>query len=350
MKKKIATLLLTTVMSMGLAAPALADVWDTNAAAWGENVHVYNSNYGQYITIDGVVSTGHVNAEADSGNEFTEAWLVCYCSEPARVTIAKSVVEPFELGAGIAKLSVGADGKITLDSSLTPTWTNAVPDEDYGELRGQGTYWDLSEGVYRMSSANASNMLYLVVGSPDNIPEAAQTAAAPAFKDVKAGEYYCEPVAWAVDAGITTGTTATTFSPNETCTQAQILTFLWRAAGEPQATVSNPYTNAAVADGQYFYTPLLWAWEKGMVSDAAFNPNADCRRSDVVTYLWKLADKPLAAAANFTDVADGADYAEAVAWAVEKGVTTGTTATTFGPTETCTRGQIVTFLWRYFVD
>lgn len=355
-KMRLATLLLSLTMCMGLAAPAMADVWDTNEDAWGDKVNLFNAEWEEYIDIDGLLYTGHVNAEGDQGYTPTFAWTVCYCSEPARVTIAQSAADIWDLGSGLDRMNVAADGKLTKVGNLDPTWQNAVEYEDEYNgkiaLNGKGTYWDLTEGVYYMWSGADNNNLYLVVGNPDNIPEVAvsgDSAPAPAFKDVKTGEYYYEPVSWAVNKGVTTGTTATTFSPEETCTQAQILTFLWRAAGEPEAAISNPYGNAAVTAGQYFYKPLLWAWEQGIISDKALDPNADCQRSDVVSYLWKLDGKPKAGVANFTDVAAGDDYAEPVAWAVNKGVTTGTTATTFGPGETCTRGQIVTFLWRYFV-
>ena len=111
--------------------------------------------------------------------------------------------------------------------------------------------------------------------------------------------------------------------------------------------MASPYSNPAVTPNQYFYTPFVWSWEKGLIGNTAHDPNAPCSRSDVVTYLWKLAGKPKAAKASFTDVASNAPYAQAVAWAVEQGITNGTSTTTFSPNDTCTRGQIVTFLWRY---
>lgn len=105
--------------------------------------------------------------------------------------------------------------------------------------------------------------------------------------------YYCdEPVRWAVKQGVTSGTSTTTFSPNQTCTQAQIFTFLWRAAGEPGAAIDNPYSHIAMAPNQYFYKSMLWAYENGVMTDAGLAPNAACKRSDVVTYLWKLDGSP----------------------------------------------------------
>ena len=166
------------------------------------------------------------------------------------------------------------------------------------------------------------------------------------FVDVSQSHYAYDPVVWAVKEGITNGTSATTFSPDKTCTQGQILTFLWRAVGEPKATIANPFTNSAVTSGQYYYNAMLWAYEQGIVTSKSLNPNAGCQRSDVALYLWRLAGSPAAVGATFSDVSSSAPYAQAVAWAVQEGITNGTSATTFSPSATCTRGQIVTFLYR----
>ena len=134
-----------------------------------------------------------------------------------------------------------------------------------------------------------------------------------------------------------------------TCTQAQILTFLWRAAGSPEPAGSNDFSNAAVTAGQYYYEAMLWAYENGVVDDPDLDPDAPCTRSDVVTYLWKLDGSPEAESeSTFTDVSSAAPYAAAVHWAVKDAITAGTSATTFTPAATCTRGEIVTFLYRYF--
>ena len=166
------------------------------------------------------------------------------------------------------------------------------------------------------------------------------------FTDVAATAYYYEPVLWAVEEGITTGRSATTFAPNDTCTEANILTFLWRANGEPAAeTAENPF-GAAVNTGSYYYNAALWAYEQGMI-DETFDPNTACTRAQAVYFMWVAAGSPDdAAASSFTDVAADASYADAVNWAVAQGVTTGRTASTFAPDDTCTRGNIVTFLYR----
>ena len=166
------------------------------------------------------------------------------------------------------------------------------------------------------------------------------------FTDVASTAYYYEPVLWAVEEGITTGRSATTFAPNDTCTEANILTFLWRAYGEPASkTTENPF-GTAVNTGSYYYDAALWAYEQGMI-DETFDPNTACTRSQAVYFMWVAAGSPDdAAAASFTDVAADASYADAVNWAVAQGVTTGRTASTFAPDDTCTRGNIVTFLYR----
>ena len=169
------------------------------------------------------------------------------------------------------------------------------------------------------------------------------------FVDVADDAYYFDAVLWAAEEGITGGTSATTFSPNVTCTRAQAVTFLWRAAGSPAPKSSEmPFTD--VASDAYYHDAVLWAVENGITkgtSDTTFSPNADCTRAQIVTFLWRSQGSPVADAVNpFTDVAADAYYNSAVLWAVENGITAGTTATTFSPNADCTRAQIVTFLFR----
>ncbi|MBQ7032445.1 MAG: S-layer homology domain-containing protein [Clostridia bacterium] len=163
--------------------------------------------------------------------------------------------------------------------------------------------------------------------------------------DVSKNDYFAEAVEWALQRNITTGTSATHFSPHDTCTRAQILTFLWRAVKPPVSTIENPFTD--VSGSHYYYYPAMWAYEKGMVSGNAFSADTPCTRASTVMYLWKNAGSPdVDAVGTFIDVPKNADYAKAVAWAVQNGITAGTSANTFSPDDTCTRGQIVTFLQR----
>ena len=171
------------------------------------------------------------------------------------------------------------------------------------------------------------------------------TEDAPRFMDVPADAYYAVPVAWAVDKKITSGTSLTTFSPANTCTRAHILTFLWRAVGSPKDSSGNHFND--VCSDDYFYNAALWAYDMGLVEGESFEGDLACTRAATVTYLWQCAGSPEPdGECNFDDVPADAPYAEAVAWAVENGITTGTSATTFSPNTVCDRGQIVTFLHR----
>ena len=168
------------------------------------------------------------------------------------------------------------------------------------------------------------------------------------FTDVPSDSWYAEPIAWAVDQGITTGTSSTTFSPNDTCTNAQVITFIWRACGEPEPDIDNPFVD--VSADKYYYKAALWAYVNEMVTDSSFQANKPCTRSMAVTYLWKVEGSPeVTSNSRFTDVDAHASYAHAVAWAVETGITDGTGIATFSPSNTCTRAHIVTFLYRDFV-
>jgi len=171
------------------------------------------------------------------------------------------------------------------------------------------------------------------------------------FTDVPADSFYADAVEWALKEGITTGTSATTFSPDKTVTRAEAVTFLWRAAGEPEPTTTvNPFVDVAETD--FFYKAVLWASENGItdgVDATHFAPLSTANRAQIVTFLWRAMEKPAAEAENpFTDVADDAWYHDAVIWAVENGITSGMTATAFGPDGLCNRAQMVTFLYRAY--
>ena len=173
------------------------------------------------------------------------------------------------------------------------------------------------------------------------------------FVDVKASDYFYDAVLWAAEKGITGGTSATTFNPNGICTRAQAVTFLWRAAGSPAPkSTAMPFTD--VAADSYYERAVLWAVENGITkgtSDTTFSPNATCSRAQIVTFLWRSQKSPAAGSVNpFTDVSADAYYADAVLWAVKESVTSGTTATTFSPNADCTRAQIVTFIYRALAE
>lgn len=196
------------------------------------------------------------------------------------------------------------------------------------------------------SRANAAHLIhyahtYVKGDTPStpnnpNTPDTPTTPDVPTFSDVKAGAYYADAVKWAIDKDITTGTSGNKFSPGEKCTHIQILTFLYRAAEQ----IKNP-------SGEDMEKAVTWAQEKGMLA-ADFNRTKPCTRAEAVSYIWHALGRHSAPASSFTDVPAGASYAQAVDWAVANGVTTGTDTVknTFSPNDTCTRGQIVTFLHR----
>ena len=168
------------------------------------------------------------------------------------------------------------------------------------------------------------------------------------FVDVTENDYYYDPVLWAVAMGITTGTSDTTFAPQKTCTRAQMVTFLWRLADQPEPVATeNPFSD--VAEDAYYYKAVLWAVENNITNgtgEGKFSPNATVTRAQACTFLYRQFGKTATGDMPFADVEAGSYYEDAVRWAYQNGITTGTTETTFSPQEPCKRGQIVTFLYR----
>jgi len=223
------------------------------------------------------------------------------------------------------------------------------------------TQYDLADVAYHTTRwAEAGKTVYIpftVYGTKNE--EASGTMAITIaqtmnFIDVKASDFFYEPVKWAVNNKITNGTSSTTFSPYKNCNRAEIVTFLWRAAGTPEPTVTrNPFTDVnSVRDASY-YKAILWASQKGITAGTnatTFSPYQECTRSQIVTFLYRYAGKPSGNYTNpFKDVSsvNEASYYNAILWAVGKGITQGTSTTTFSPYASCTRGEAVTFLYRY---
>ena len=174
------------------------------------------------------------------------------------------------------------------------------------------------------------------------------------FIDVKTTDYFYNSVKWAVGKNITNGTSSTTFSPYKSCTRAEIVTFLWRAAGSPEPTITrNPFRDVNAVTHSSYYKAILWASQKGITSGTsatAFSPDQVCTRAQIVTFLYRYAGQPSGYYSNpFKDVGatSEASYYKAILWAVGKGITTGTSATTFSPYASCNRAEAVTFLYRY---
>ena len=172
------------------------------------------------------------------------------------------------------------------------------------------------------------------------------------FVDVAEGSYYEEAIDWAVEKGITNGVSSNMFAPNDPCTRAQIVTFLWRAAGSPAPKSMSSFTD--VPADAFYAKAVAWAVENGITSgtgESKFSPNATCTRAQAVTFLYRASGSPaVSGSAEFSDVATNAYYADAVAWAAKKGITTGIGGGLFGSDNDCTRGQIVTFLWRAMAE
>ena len=259
--------------------------------------------------------------------------------------------EPVKVLDNVIAVSCGAShtAAVTGDGTLY-TWGNPRS----GQLGNGGggnvcrTYWVEEIPVYPNPIPAHTSYVYhqtvpaavmnLAVGGI--LPPTTPPAPVGGFSDVLDNDYFAQPVLWAVEQKVTSGTSATTFSPDATCSTAEALTFLWRASGSPAPAGSD----AAVSAGQYYTDAVNWALEQGLTG--TFTADAPATRAAMVTYLWKLAGSPDAAPASFSDVPAGADYAQAVAWAVAEGVTSGTGDNAFSPDGVCTRAQIVTFLYR----
>ena len=167
------------------------------------------------------------------------------------------------------------------------------------------------------------------------------------FTDVSKNDWFYEPVMWAVSNNITAGVSETKFAPNQTCTRAQAVMFLWNQAGKPVVSRKNSFKDVKSSD--WYYNAVQWAVSEGITngtSKTTFSPSKTCNRAEIVTFLWNQAGKPSVSASNpFKDVKSSDWYYKAVQWAVKKGVTSGTSKTTFSPTKACTRAQIVTFMY-----
>ena len=217
----------------------------------------------------------------------------------------------------------------------------------------EATYDAEGEITYTAAFANPAFEPQTAVVSLPRLERPDPTPAENPFTDIRESAYYYDPVLWAVANNVTNGTSDSTFSPDEGCTRAQVVTFLWRAAGKPApASSESPFSD--VKEGAYYYNAVLWAVETGITngtSDTTFSPDETCTRAQIVTFLWRYEEQPAPAGTSnpFADVKPSAYFGSAVLWAVEKGITNGTSATTFDPEDTCTRAQVVTFLYRDIV-
>lgn len=216
------------------------------------------------------------------------------------------------------------------------------------QVEKTGHHYDSGVLTKEPTQTAMGRITYSCVDCDDTYTETTPKLSNP-FEDLDKKAYYFDAVLWAVDRGITNGTDATHFTPDAVCTRGQVVTFLWRQAGEcaPKCT-DCPFVD--VKSGSYYYDAVLWAVEQGITNgvDAThFDPDCPCTRSQVVTFIHRAKGTPdPKSTAHFSDVNAGSFYAKAVSWAYEEGITTGTSATTFSPNNSCTRAQIVTFLHR----
>ncbi len=428
MNKRITSALLAALLCMPLATSAAALEWNTTETPNG--IAASEGDILSRVSITNIES--HSFYEDDGISHY-----VYYCSAPCTVKVL--VDANLSLGSSMTNSYVAEDGKVFFGSSIAPTYeaSNDYTEEDEFYGYAEGTYWTLDEGVYYMRSVQGVSCIYIVVGDPANAEliresesgklyisdyitrdtttvyddlevftyfaepgtvlysssfrygdtsfniykygdesnttqlsdgsyilhdeclyivtdengdivlafdttESADSASSISFTDVPETEYYFEPVNWAVSLGITNGTSSTAFSPMLNCTRGQIITFLWRAAGCPEPNSLDHFSD--VDKSQYYAKAAAWAYENGIASGKTFAPNDDCTRLAAVEFMWRFDGTSYGSpAANFADV-----NSPAVNWALSRGITTGISKTQFAPDSTCTRGQIVTFLYRAF--
>ena len=384
MKKRFLPLVLALALCLGLAVPAFAadeeaylsrqapensgiilgeEIWDLRLVGFdrsgSNNSHIF---YGSYLPIEGDDSfAGWDEAPVSLVPKGVDLVVTGASSADDILLRAYSAVDmeegPWDRPEGTYlfwRLFTGESGK---DVSLAPLDTDdpmefAYDDPQDGSLvsgtitaadagfqanedgdvviDSEWLYGLMDEGNLLMVTVGDYFWMYRLSGEPDLISDV--------FTDVDTGKWYTDPVAWARQEGIAAGTTSTSFSPDNDCTQAQILTFLYRAARGEGEAAADDMTKA-----------IAWATEKGMIDDS-FDGSTPCTRSTAVSYIWQAFGKPDAEASSFTDVDADADYAGAVSWAVEMGITGGSNAegTTFSPDGICTRGHIATFLYRAY--
>ena len=259
-------------------------------------------------------------------------YAVSFVVTPAELTNVvikingQAVENPVDLEAGTYTVEVSADNCEVFNLNITITADTATHTQTIAM-----TYLPSD---YTMFIGAIAAFLTKVETSP--------------FSDVSTSAYYYEAVKWAQEKGITGGIGNGLFGPNQPCTRAQIVTFLWRAAGSPAPMLNkNPFTDVHTSD--YYYDAVLWAVQNGITNGTSaktFSPDATVTRAQVVTFLWRANDQPAAGNSGFLDVSSNAYYARAVDWAFANGITTGVDYGAFGPDTACTRAQIVTFLYR----
>lgn len=291
-----------------------------------------------YVNQDGRRVTGFVYDEAGS---FHEDAAMARVGRELRVidrrggvlfTAEADRALPFSGGVTVMYQKDGSCGVYDQEGNLL------IPFEYESAFHWEGYLWLKRGDLWRVYLTE--EVIAASLSAPDG-----ETPSVGAFTDVPSDAWYAQAVTWASDHDVITGAGGGQFSPDRPCTIGEILTFLWRAVGQPEPSVENPFTD--VTPNHYYYRAALWAYENGMVPGGTFGAAGLCTRSMAVTYLWQLAGCPVGYEASFSDVDDGAPCSYAVAWATAEGVTAGSGNGAFSPDTICSRGQIVTFLYRY---
>lgn len=370
MKKRFSALFLALALCLGLAVPALAADGDVSPAfhapensgiiyqvqtmpiqfvsfgrSGSDNAHISYATLGDDgsadvslvpkgvdIAVNGVKPTDEIMLRAFSPidmeeNTYLFGRLFVWESGKDVSLVPLDADDPMAFGYDDPK-----DGKTNAAGTITAADAGFQVSENGGVvLNSEWLYELLDEGDLLQVVVGQTYWMYQLSGEPLLISDV--------FTDVPAGKWVADPVAWAVQNDITNGTEKDKFSPGKDCTQAQILTFLYRAAREEQVESSAKDMELAVQ----------WAREKGMI-DGSFNGSTPCTRATAVSYIWQAFDKPGAQAGSFTDVPAGAPYGGAVDWAVENEITNGANAdgTMFNPDKVCSRGEIAAFLYRAY--
>ena len=264
----------------------------------------------------------------------------------------ETISDLMDKGAAVFDVSVEVDGKSIhsfdgdLTISLTVSNLSKISDPHILHILTDGSkeYYapdSISGNTITVKGIRNLSTFAVIPGS-----EVPKEPANP-FTDVYESDYYYDAVLWAVENGVTNGTSATTFNPNMAVSRAQMVTFLWRAHGSPKATSTNPFTDVSTSD--YYYDAVLWAVANGVTngtSATTFGPDMAVTRAQAVTFQWRAAGSPVVSGSSFGDVATDAYYANSVTWAVANGITNGTSGTTFSPDVVVSRAQAVTFLYR----
>ena len=302
-----------------------------------------NASMNPMMIKSGTYMGRHVNYAVGHVNITPEWW------ENDGIVSVRSAIRPHENSTDQynENYGVGADGKMTFKSGTKMgvwNYIEKIERTDHINMVGQITNTKYLQGkFFEMAAMLAS------IPADGSTPDTPDVPASVPFVDIVNGSFYYDAVVWGYNNGIVNGVDTTHFAPDASCTRAQVVTFLWRAAGSPEPkSMSTPFTD--VKSGSFYEKAAAWAYENGIVkgtTDTTFAPNATVTRAQFVTFLWRYEDCPSSSIANpFSDVSESSVYAPAILWAAENGVTVGTGNGTFVPNGACTRAHVVTFLYR----